>query len=102
MAKRRGHGEGSIYRRKDGRWAGSVEVPAGQGRRLRKTVYGKTRSEVQKKLSDARRAVEDGRPVPNDRLTLEKYLDWWIAEHVPGRVRPRTLLSYEQKVRHVA
>jgi integrase len=45
--------------------------------------------------------VEDGRPLPNDRLTVEKYLDWWIAEHVPGRVKPRTLLSYEQKVRHV-
>jgi integrase len=101
MAKRRGHGEGSIYRRKDGRWAGSVEVPGGKGRRPRKTVYGKTRAEVQRKVDEARRAVEDGRPLPNDRLTVEKYLQWWITDHVPGRVRSRTLMSYEQKIRHI-
>lgn len=98
MAKRRGHGEGSIYHRQDGRWAGSIENPGGLGKRPRKTVYGKTRTEVRKKVDEARRAVEEGRPLPNDRLTVEGHLQWWITDHVPGRVRPKTLTSYEQKV----
>jgi integrase len=40
-ARRRGRGEGSIYRRKDGRWVGQYEV----GGKCR-YVYGKTRKEV--------------------------------------------------------
>jgi hypothetical protein len=101
MAKRRGHGEGSIYQRSDGRWCGSVEVPGGSGRRPRKYVYGKTRAEVQKKVDQARRAIESGLPAPNDLLTVKAFLDWWITEHVPTRVRSRTLPSYEQKARHI-
>jgi len=46
MAKQRGHGEGSIYQRSDGRWAASITL----GGRKRKTFYGKTRREVQEKL----------------------------------------------------
>jgi hypothetical protein len=46
---RRGHGEGSIYHRSDGRWAASISL---EGRK-RKTLYGKTRKEVQEKLKTA-------------------------------------------------
>ncbi len=28
-------------------------------------------------------------------------MDWWIADHVPGRVGARTLPSYAQKVSHI-
>ena len=38
---RRGKGEGSIYRRKDGRWVGQYEVNGN-----RRYVYGQTRKEV--------------------------------------------------------
>jgi len=45
-ARRRGRGEGSIYRRNDGRWVGQYEVGA-----KRRYVYGKTRKEVASKLT---------------------------------------------------
>ena len=41
VARRRGRGEGSIYRRKDGRWVGQYEIGG-----KRRYVYGKTRKEV--------------------------------------------------------
>jgi integrase len=44
MGRRRGRGEGSIYRRKGGLWVGAITVgytPTGRQRRL--VVYGKTR-----------------------------------------------------------
>ena len=47
---RRGHGEGSIYQRKDGRWAASSISIEGL---KRKTFYGKTRKEVQEQLKKA-------------------------------------------------
>jgi len=46
-AGRRGNNEGSVYQRKDGRWAGSVITGyKTDGRPIRKTIYGKTRNEV--------------------------------------------------------
>ena len=47
--KRRGHNEGSIYRRKDGRWVAVLTV----GGLKRKSYYGRTRPEVQAKLTAA-------------------------------------------------
>ena len=46
---RRGHGEGSIYRRKDGRVTAAITLD----NHKRKTFYGETRKEVQEKLSAA-------------------------------------------------
>ena len=50
MAKR-GNGEGSIRRRKDGRYEGRYTNGAGRQR----SVYGKTRKETAKKLAEAQR-----------------------------------------------
>ncbi len=46
--KRRGAGEGSIYRRKDGRWVGQYEVE-----RKRRYVYGQDREGVRTRLTKA-------------------------------------------------
>lgn len=43
---RRGHNEGAIYQRADGRWAGAVHHGWEGGMRKRKVVYGKTRNEI--------------------------------------------------------
>jgi hypothetical protein len=49
--RRRGAGEGSIYRRKDGRWVGQYEV---EGKR--RYVYGTLRYGGQKESQALRRA----------------------------------------------
>src|ERR1700674_2732859 len=45
----RGRGEGSIYQRKDGRWASAISIV----NRKRRTFYGKTRKEVADKMATA-------------------------------------------------
>ena len=52
-AGRRGNNEGSIYQRKsDGLWVGSVTTGyKTDGKPIRKTVYGKTRQDVAKKVT---------------------------------------------------
>ena len=42
----RANGEGSIYRRSDGRWTAACYVLRPDGSRVRRSVYGKTRKEV--------------------------------------------------------
>jgi integrase len=49
MAMKRGNGEGSVYMRGDGRWYGAITLGVNaQGRPNRKTVSGKTCTEVVK------------------------------------------------------
>lgn len=53
---RRGAGEGSTRERTDGTFEARVVV---KGKRL--SLYGKTRREVQQKLSEAKRLAEQGK-----------------------------------------
>ena len=83
MSRRRGSGEDSIY--KDGdRWRGAVSLgyDAG-GRRVRKKVSGRTRAEVIDKLRKLRQQV-DSWVVPDERLTVQAFLDRWLTVNLPA------------------
>jgi integrase len=94
VAKRGAH-EGSIYQRRDGRWAASLHLGYANGRRQRKTFYGKTRREVQEALTRALRDLQDGIAARTDeRETVAQYLSRWLESSAKHRVRPRTLVGY--------
>lgn len=93
---RRGHGEGSIGLLKDGRWLGRASL---DGRR--KAFYGKTRSDVAKRLATAIKAHQDGLPTPNDRQTFGQFTEKWIAAITPT-VREKTAWNYANLLRHHA
>ncbi|HEX3783940.1 MAG TPA: site-specific integrase [Pseudonocardiaceae bacterium] len=85
---RRAVGEGSVYRRQDGRYAGAAYVPTTSGRRKRVTVYGTTQREAQEKLTAIRRQAHQGIPTPDKVWKLGPFLDYWLAEVVqPNRHR---------------
>jgi len=87
---RRGHLEGSIRHRSDGRWEARYRVSGGRQR----SVYAKTRKGAQDQLRSALAAVEGGvRPV-SGRLTTSAYLDEWLESSVRPRLRPTTAESY--------
>ena len=50
MGRTRGQGEGSIWRRKDGRWEARLALGWENGKRQSKSYFGKTRAETQDKL----------------------------------------------------
>ena len=98
MAGRRGRGEGSIQKRKDGRWAAVIDLGWGDGKRSRKIVYGRTRQEVARKLTDLLKARKDGLPIPNENKKIDAFLADWLETMKPT-VRPRTWQRYEEYVR---
>src|SRR5687767_7334400 len=98
MAKKRGNGEGSITRRKNGGWMAQYAVHTAEGRK-RKTLYGKTRQEVAAKLAKALSDRECGLTFDAGSLTVSEYLDRWLADSVKDTVRQRTWERYEQIVR---
>jgi len=91
---RRAAGEGSILKRADGRWSAYVTLPSG-GRRY---FYGQTQQDVVRKLTEARRVLASGLPLPTDRLTVAVYLREWLIA-VKRTIKPRTWVRYEQYVR---
>jgi integrase len=93
VAKRRGNGEGSIYKRSDGRWVGQYLVHTAKGPKYR-YLYGKTRREVDEKLTKAKAERNGGLVFDAGALTLAEYMDRWLRESARNRVRPKTYKDY--------
>ncbi|MGI8658722.1 MAG: tyrosine-type recombinase/integrase, partial [Candidatus Limnocylindria bacterium] len=96
--KRRGHGEGSLYQRDDGSWRAMTDLGWHDGKRVRRSVSGKTRREVVEKLTVIRRRMEAGLQPTSDRLTVGAYLDDWL-DASRSTVRPSTWRRYAGMVR---
>lgn len=94
MAGKRGNNEGTIFKRADGRWVAAVTLPDG----TRKHYYGKRRTDVAGRLSDALKDIDDGLPPVNEKLTLAEFLQRWL-EASASTVRPRTHRRYAEYVR---
>jgi integrase len=75
MAKgRRGNGEGTIRKRVDGRWEARISLEGGQ----RRSIFGKTRAEVAKRLSEILHEIDQGLPQITTNQTVRDYLTGWI------------------------
>jgi integrase len=96
--RRRGQGEGSIYRRPDGRWVAVLDLGWRDGKRTRKYFYGRTRDQVARTLARALARQQQGYEFANERLTVEQFLGRWL-EAKQGTVRPGTWARYEELVR---
>lgn len=98
-AKRRGRNEGSIYKRRDGRWACDITLGYENGKRKRRTLYGRTRQEVHEKLTESLHKQQRGEVIPTGKKTLAEFLNGWLEDSVRPAVRARTYSSYEEAVR---
>ncbi|HRP46607.1 MAG TPA: site-specific integrase [Trueperaceae bacterium] len=97
MARKRANGEGTITRRKDGRWQGAITIGRDEeGKQLRKTVYGRTQAEVRKKLDDLKKTI-GATDLTSEAVTLEAYLARWLEEKA-RQVKPRTIESYKYTI----
>jgi integrase len=92
--RRRGHNEGSIYQRTDGRWVASVTLGNGK----RKDVYGSTRREVAERLTRLQHDIQAGLPVVKETQTVEQYLSAWLND-IEVSLRPRSYVRYVAAVR---
>src|ERR671932_1021265 len=95
---RRGNGEGSIYRRKDGRWVGQYTVYTAKGPKYR-YIYGKTRQAVAEKLTKAMADRDGGLVFDAGSITVGEYLDRWLSDSVRGTVRVSTYERHEGIIR---
>ena len=99
VISRRAAGEGTLYQRSDGRWAGAVQFRDAGGRKQRKSVYGRTQTEARQKLRQAVTSLDAGLPLPDATTQLGAWLTDWLEQEVRPRLAWSTYKSYESYVR---
>ena len=103
MAKRRANGEGSIYKRKDGRWEGRYTVGYREdGKQIFKNVLAKTQAECKEKLKAAIAAAKETQTetLPMTAYTVAEWIDCWYENFVRPNLRETTRNQYECFIRH--
>ena len=102
MPKKRANGEGSLRKRKDGRWEGRYTAgcdPA-TGKPIHKSVLAKTQAEAKNKL---RRAMEDTRGLDiakAGQYTVGQWLDIWFDNYAKLKIRPSSHQTYRGYIDH--
>ncbi|MGH3502635.1 MAG: site-specific integrase [Nocardioidaceae bacterium] len=97
--RRRSQGEGSVFQRNDGKWAGILDRGWIDGKRRRRWVYGTTERQVLGKLDELRRAAYRGHNLAAPPRTFGNWLGEWIRIKERQGTRPGTLRGYRQLIR---
>jgi integrase len=95
MAKR-GQGEGSISKRPDGTWWARITVgKTPDGKQKRKAFYGKTRKEVQEKLTAALNDINNNIYIEPNKMTVGQWTQKWLKDYKRNSIKPTTYSAYE-------
>lgn len=70
-----------------------------QGKRKRKAFYGKTRKEVQEKLTAALNDVNTGTYIDPSKITMSEWLDVWLKDYKLLPIKASTYSNYESYIR---
>lgn len=100
MARVRSRGEGSISRRKDGRFEVRLSLGTVDGKRQRRRLYGRTRADAVELLKQARQEQRAGGGRAGNRAgeSVEQFMARWLEQAV-SKNRRGTFSSYESRVR---
>jgi len=99
--KRRGRGEGLIRERDDGIWEARVSLGYdNDGKRISRSVYGKTKGEVQEKLRKLQNDAAGGQLAEPATVTVGQYLDSWLKDTAKPKCSPTTFARYESLVKN--
>ncbi len=96
MPKKRANGEGSLRKRKDGRWEGRYTAGCDPttGKPIHKSVLAKTQSEAKKKLKQAIAEAEKLDMSRAKSYTLGAWIKLWYEVYAEPRLREKTKHYY--------
>ena len=99
MAARRGYGEDSIYwHEAKGRYVGAISLGYDpKGKRIRKSVIGKTKAEVRDKLKALHRELDEG-TTSSPTYRVDQAVSAWLASL---DLDPSTVTTYRFMAKHV-
>jgi integrase len=89
---RRSKGEGTLYKRADGRWYAQITLPSGK----RKGFYGKEKADVKRRMREAQTALAKGLTLPDESQSVAEYVQRWLDTEL--KIRPSTRRTYQYDV----
>lgn len=94
MAKR-GNGEGSIGKYKNG-WRAKIMIGYNDdGKPVRKEFFGKTRKEAQNKLDEYKKQLNSGIIPADDKIILAEWYYTWLWDFRKKDLKPKSFQRYE-------
>lgn len=97
--ERRRRGKGGLFKRGDGMWVGTVEIPTADGKRRQKRVYSKSYAQARDKLRALQTDITKGLVPSTATTTVAKWLPHWLETIHGPHVRPKTYEFYADSVR---
>ena len=102
IAKRRGNGEGCIYKRKDGRWECRFIVGKDEnGKWIRKNAIARTHKEIVDKLQALKEQYKGIVITSTENITVAEWLNRWLDEYKKPFIRPNTYIGYKEAVKQI-
>ena len=97
MAKKRANGEGSIRKRKDGRWEGRYTTghDPETGKAIYKNVLGRSQAEVKEKLKQAIGETQALDITKTGKYTVGEWMEVWFQDYAKIKVRPSSHQTYQ-------
>lgn len=92
MPHRKSNGEGHIRQRKDKLWEAQLFING-----KRKSIYGKTKTEVRKKMTETQAQYDAGEYTEASSITLAEWADIWLTDYMMGK-RDSTIAQYTMYV----
>ena len=87
--------DGSITKRKDGRWQGVVYIPTLTNKPIKKYVYAATRPECRRKLNDLIEQVENDGIFNVSKATFREFSKMWLETYC-ANLSPTTINGYDK------
>lgn len=98
-AKEKRNHEDHIRRRSDQRWEAQVTISGNK----RRSIYGKSRTEVSKKMKEILVSLDNGTYQEPSRLTVSEWMNEWLETFCVNSVKPLTFSAYKSAIRnHIA
>ena len=89
MAQKKGSGEGSIFRYKNG-WRGQLQVGE-----KRISVTGRTKGEVVAKLAEARTDYNRGVLILDNNITVKEWVNIWLEKRMRPKNKDQSMIRLE-------
>ena len=98
--RKRGNNEGSIRKRQDGRWEAQYSVKRqSDGKTVRRSLYGKSRQEVQEKLQEVLVSIHQDEYIEPTRITVGQWLYQWLRTYCLSLKKNSTCTGYEDEIK---
>lgn len=99
MPKRRDKGDGSITKRKDGRFEARLIVGKDEfDKNIIKSFYGTTRQEALAKMKQSKLQVDTGNYIQPNKQTVKEWFNIWLNTYRKNQLRPSTYTTYSSRL----